>query len=52
MSSPTQRSLAELRKRDYLAEAMNALLVAGRLAVRAVGKYANRTPKMGLVEVE
>ena len=51
-----KRAVAMKLAEDYsareLAEAMNALLVAGRLAVRAVGKYANRTPKMGLVEVE
>lgn len=35
-----------------LAEAMNALLVDGKLVVSQVGKYSNRTPKMGLTEPE
>ncbi len=34
-----------------LAEAMSALLVAGRIRNDVVGQYANRTPKKGLVEV-
>jgi RecA-family ATPase len=43
--------LGEDYSQRELAEAMAALLVAGRLKNDVVGQYANRTPKKGLVEV-
>ena len=44
--------LAEDYTGKELAEAMNSLLLDGRLVVRKVGTYSNRTPKMGIAEAE
>ncbi len=44
--------LAEDYTQRELAEAMAALMVAGRMRNAVVGQYANRSPKKGLVEVE
>jgi RecA-family ATPase len=45
------KGFAEDHSKKELAAAMNQLMGAGRLRRDVVGKYSNRTPRFGLVEV-